>query len=196
MKMGATVGADFDANVSNVPQMFRVVARGGSSTSHPVEGGIYTMDGTLFSSTPSRSYNLKVYDRSTGQWGGTQKFDVYSSIDNANALEAALNALTSSQIFVLFTHDEPITGRTPGMLTAVYKNGGSRTIFGSANFRFRSAYILIGVGKIGEGNGIELYAGDISGDPDAWVETTITIKNGNIQLGNIKARNAVDISLC
>jgi hypothetical protein len=142
-----------------------------------------------------RSYNVSVYNRLTNTWDSHTTYDVFGDAANAGIMAAALNALGSDKIVVIFTYDEPQSNRTTNSLPdAIYRCGGSRGIFASGNFMYRSAYILIGIPGLGEGNGIELYAGDTDRDADAWVDTSIQIFDGNLQLGRINVRDAVDIS--
>ncbi|WLR49597.1 interleukin-like EMT inducer domain-containing protein (plasmid) [Halobacillus litoralis] len=189
---GATSGADWETNVSNKPKTFRVVTVGNSSTTHPTGAGIYNESGSKIDAG-SRSYNLSVLDRTTQTWDSHTTYDVYSSASEAGNLATALNNLGSDKIIVLFTYDEPKKNRLNNSLPqAIKRAGGSRTIFESSNFKHRGAYILIGIGGIGEGNGLELYAGDVDSDSDAWVETKITVEKGNIQLGTTKSKMDAD----
>ena len=96
-----------------------------------------------------------------------------------------LNSLGSDKIVFIYTFDEPKTNRLSGGLPeAIYRCGGSREVFGSTNFKYRSAYILIGIPGCGEGNGIELYHGDEDNSTEAYCETTVGIKNGNLEAVN------------
>ncbi|WP_370453264.1 interleukin-like EMT inducer domain-containing protein [Salinisphaera sp. LB1] len=183
------------SQVTGKPLTFRVVARGNSATSQPVEAGLYDAAGTLISGS-SRSYRVDVLDRATRAWDSHTIYDVYGNASNATTMANDLNALGSGKIVVIRTYDEPQDHRlTNGLPAAIYRCGGSRSIFGSSNFRYRSAYICVGIPGIGEGNGIELYAGDVDSDPNAWVETAFTIDaSGAIQLGRTMVKDAVDIS--
>ena len=187
--------ADWHSQISNRPRIFRIVSRGFSSTTQPIEAGLYDENNNRIGGY-DRSYIVDVYDRASGTWDSHKVYDVFGDASNARTMANDLNNLDASKIVIVRTLDEPQSNRlTNGLPDAIYRCGGSRTIFASSNFKARSAYILIGIPGIGEGNGIELYAGDVDSDSDAWVETTITITaSGNIQLGNIKARDAVDIS--
>ena len=191
---GATVGADWGSNITSQPKMFRVVSVGNSSTTNPVAAGLYDEFNNVISGH-NTSYIVDVYNRSTGGWDSHTTYDVYDNADNAATMASDLNNLDASKIVIIRTYDKPRHNRlTNGLPAAIYRCGGSRTIFASSNFKIESAYILVGIPDIGEGNGIELYAGDVDNDANAWVETTIVItSSGNIQLGDIKAKDAVDI---
>lgn len=140
----------------------------------------------------SRSYNLIKIDKSSGDIVYQNTFDVnngaqgqYSvAIDLANEL----NATTESQYVILYTHDEPSYNRlTTELQDAIYRCGGSKAIYGSSEFAYRSAYILIGGYNLGEGNGVELYKGrnytapdGVQGDPDAYLEVSFQIIDGKL----------------
>lgn len=186
---------NWENQVTGRPLSFRVVARGYDATSHPANSGLWDDAGTLLAG-PARSYRVNVLDRATRNWESHVAYDVYLSANNAQAMADALNALGSDKIVVIFSYDQPITNRlTNGLPDAMKRCGASRTIFESANFKSRSAYILIGIPGLGEGNGVELYAGDFDSDPDAWIETNFIVDNlGNLQLSSTNVRDAVDIS--
>jgi hypothetical protein len=93
-----------------------------------------------------------------------------------NAMAAALNGIDSAHICVVFTFDEPQGQRMQGNLpAAMYRNGASRAVYASPAFQHRGAYILVGIGGCGEGNGAENYAGAASSDPNAWCDTSFQI---------------------
>jgi hypothetical protein len=175
-------------------QKFRIVSKGNSSSSQPANPGLYDEDGTVLKAA-LRSYNVSVYNRDTDSWDSHTTYDVFGDAANATAMASSLNALGSDKIVVICTNDEPQTNRlTNGLDTAMYRCGASKPIYGSSNFKYRGAYILVGIPGVGQGNGLEFYSGDVDSDPDAWVDTSIEIKNGIVQLGGISVRNAVDIS--
>jgi len=189
-----TSGSTGYSNIADRPEIYRIVAAGNSASSKPVAAGIYEEDNTS-KETGGRSYNLVTYNRSTGAWGSHTTYDVFNDSSNALSLANALNALDSGDIFILYTYDEPQGNRwTNNLPEAIYRCGGSRGVFGSSDFKYRSAYILVGIGGIGEGNGIEAYSGEIDSSLDGWVEVTIIIKNGNLQLspGMDKTKTVID----
>jgi hypothetical protein len=166
-------------------KVFRVVSVGLSSTSHPVSRGLYdARTGTLIAQA-GRSYMVSVFDRSSQSWVSHTTYDVFGSISNADAMANALNALDASKIVVIHTYDEPQTNRfgtNNKLLDAMLRCGASRAVFGANNdkFRYRSAYILVGIPGCGEGNGIELYSGTVDNDTNGWVETSFAIEKGNL----------------
>ena len=192
---GANLGGTADwGNVNSKPEIYRIVAKGNSATTAPRSSALIDENGAVLKAG-ARSYNVSIYDRATGTWDSHTTYDVYGNVADATNMANALNALGSDKIVIVFTYDEPHDNRTAGGLpAALYRCGASPAIFNSANFQWRSAYILVGIPGIGTGNGIELYSGDKISDPDAWVDTSIQIYNGNIQLGRINVRDAVDIS--
>lgn len=129
-----------------------------------------------------RSYNLIVLNGATGAVISTAGYDVFGVGEQggtAATLAAALNALGSDKVVVLFTYDEPQTHRTDsGLDAAMYRCGASRAVFGSAVFKFRSAYILVGIPGIGEGMGVERYVGAVDYDAGAWIDYQLQLING------------------
>jgi len=158
---------------------FRVSAIGNSATSNGGLGtGLYVNGSTTAFTTGGRSYTVVKILRSTGVPTLIGTYDVFGSTANATAMATALNAIGSDSIVVVFTADEPQTNRLFGTLpAALYRHGASRTIFGSSDFRFRSAYVLIGIGACGEGNGAEIYQGATDNDVNAWVDAGFSITN-------------------
>lgn len=168
------------ADIQNKPLTFRVTARGYVATTHPIGGGLRDEAGTLVSGILNW-YTVSVMNRATMTWDSHTGYR--PSADSA-AMAAALNALGSNKIVVIYTNDEPSSSRlNNGLDDAIYRCGGSQAVYGSTElFKVRGAYILIGIPGIGEGQGIELYAGDVDSSPDAWVDTTFTVHNGNVSL--------------
>lgn len=124
-------------------------------------------------------YTVLKITRSTGAVTLVGTYYTYSSPSTAAAMATALNGISSNYIVVVYSYDEPQSSRlTNGLDAAMYRHGASRAVFGSPNFKYRSAYVLIGIGACGEGNGFEAYAGDIDSDPNAWVDVSFTVRNG------------------
>jgi hypothetical protein len=167
-------------------QTWSVVAVGASNTATPpAASGTHYNGQHLNGST--RSYNMSRISRATGQiaWG-PQTYDVYggganTSGRNAATLATDLNATTSDFIVVVWTDDEPQNNRMSGGLpAAMYRCGASAAVFGSPAFRYRSAYILVGIPGCGAGNGAEAYQGAVDADTNAWCELAFTVVNGAI----------------
>jgi hypothetical protein len=98
---------------------------------------------------------------------------------SASALAEDLNAQDSSRLVVVTTFDEPTLNRlTGGLDTAMYRCGASPAVFGSPNWFNRAAYVLIGIGGCGTGNGYESYAGEVVNDVNAWVLVSFSMQNG------------------
>jgi len=161
---------------------YRVSSTGGSATSNGgLPTGFYLQGSTTAFSAGSRSYRVVKIDRSTGAPTLVGTYDVYGSSANATTMAAALNALTNAYVVCVYTADEPKGNRlTNGLDTAMYRCGASHAVFGSMDFKYRSAYVLIGIPGCGEGNGAEFYQGSVDSDTNAWVDASFSIKNGSL----------------
>lgn len=189
---GATWGSDIsgqptDEELLNEINRFRVSVKGSGSTTHPLTTGLRNSDGTAVAGAGAgRSYNVSVWDRASRSWSSHNTYDVFLSTANATAMASLLNSLDSSKIVVIYTNDEPQTNRLSGGLDeAMYRCGASRAVFGTSNdyFKFHSAYILIGIPGMGEGNGNEFYNGEVDSDADAWLDVTVTMRLGGTDFG-------------
>lgn len=181
--------------ISNAPKTFRILSHGASSTSHPVSAGVYGADGVSVA-TANRSYNVVVINRSTKAIVSTTTYDVFASTANATAMANALNALASDRIVLIYSFNDPKPNRlTGGLPAAIYRCGGSTSVFGNENkFKVRGAYVLVGIPGIGEGNGTEIYRGETDNDVNAWIDTNVTINSdGSVNLGSSSPRNANDL---
>ncbi len=122
----------------------------------------------LFSS--GRSYNTSIVNVLSGSVVGTSTtYDVYGNPSVANpAMVNQLNSLTNTQEILIYTLDEPQNNRMAyGLDTAMYNTGATANIFGSANFKWRGAYVLIA--QPGKGVYLEEYKGSIDNDTNAWI---------------------------
>lgn len=194
-------------NVQGAPKQFRVVAEGFDAVTAgtaPLPSGLYDgSTGDLLLGV-SRSYIVNVIRRSDGAViqppNGIQIYDVFDpSPDEAGAPEMAamLNSLSSDVIVVVHSFDEPQTNRlSAGLDAAMYRCGASRAVFGSPQFKNRSAYILIGIPGSGEGNGAEAYQGSIDNDPNAWTEMSFMVTSAGalIVTGAATPRTLADYS--
>jgi len=170
---------------ANTPRRFdRVIARGSVDSTAPASAGIYNPQAGVPRRTASRSYNLSIIDRTTGADTFFSSYDVFGNPAEAARLAGDLNSLTANYAFLLYTFDEPQGNRMGGGLpAAIYANGGSPSIFGSQNFRYRGAYLLAGVGKQGQGKGYEAFGGAVDNDTNAWCEATMVINiNGIVEI--------------
>jgi hypothetical protein len=108
-----------------------------------------------------------------------QTYDVYASASAAAAMAADLNYICDNRkgnIVVVYTYDEPYNFRGwHGLPAAMYRCGASRVRFGSPEFHYRAAYILVGVAGCNEGNAVELLT---PGGSNAWAELGFQIHNG------------------
>jgi sulfur carrier protein ThiS len=125
-----------------------------------------------------RSYTLSVFDRATMTWDSHAVYDLHMDATQAQALANALNALDHSKIVVVGGQHAPAGNRTlSGLPEAIYRCGGSRTVFVNENWGGNfPTYFLAGIPGQGEGTGIEAFAPASIGD----LEVSFTIKNGNL----------------
>ena len=142
-----------------------------------------------------RSYTVMVIDRATHNIETVKTYDVYGGIANADAMADFLNSLDQSKIVVIQTFDEPRNNRfgtNNKLLNAMLRCGASREIFGSPNFPFRGAYILVGIPGQKEGNGFE-FLSPIGDSADAWVEASFLVVDGHILGGGSTGKNQATI---
>jgi hypothetical protein len=179
--IGVSAGAISWTAITGRPTMYRVVSRGLSSVTHPIEAGIYNAESNTLIGTYAFMYHLLKIERSTGIVTTVGQYNPLSNgITDANAMAAAMNAISSAFVVVVFAFDEPATNRMLGNLpAAMYRCGASQAVFGSPLFKFRAAYILIGIAGCGEGQGYEAYQGSVDSDPNAWCDVTMQVLNGN-----------------
>ena len=168
-------------------RVYRIISKGGSATTNPtVNSAVGLFVDGVAENSGGRSYNLTVIRRSDGVIVSHQNYDVFgegsiSSGRTAATLATDLNALTSDYIVVVFTQDEPQTNRlTSGLPAALYRCGASRTVFGSSEFKYRSAYALVGIAGCGEGNGAEFYQGVTDSSVNAWIDATFSVVKGSL----------------
>ncbi len=136
----------------------------------PVSPALYDADTGSALLNQGSMYRVAKINRKTKVVTDLGAFNQYSAGDRAS-MAAALNSIDYNHICVVFTVDEPWYNRFgDGLEQAMYRNGASRAVFGSMNFRYRGAYILVGIGGCGEGNGAEGYAGSVDSDVNAWVD--------------------------
>lgn len=177
------------------PLSFTVGARGNAAVP-PMRylHGLRRADGEPIFTNYARSYSVAVYNPNTGVWIG-RSFDVFGNgeVDhgfgggansNAAAMAAYLNAIPVGYPVVVYSSDEPASGRTDALKAAMYRCGASAGRFGG-ELAYRSAYVLVGSAGAGEGNSaIEIALPETGdSDPDAWILTTFSIVNGVVALG-------------
>lgn len=176
-------------SIGNVTQIgvtyFRILCAGNVATSTPSgTQGLYINGDHTYGST--RSYMMARIKRSTGKVIFYQTYDVYgngseTSGRNAATLATDLNASGNDVVVVVWTFDEPQTNRlNASLVAAMYRCGASPAVFASPNFKYRSAYILVGIGGCGQGNGAELYQGSTDNDVNAWIDMSFQIVKGNL----------------
>lgn len=168
------------SGVSGRPGQWRVVAKGASDTTAPTTPGLYNGESGTAVAGYNRSYMLVRISRATSAITFSRIYDVFGigAVGGYTAanLAADLNSTGSDSIVVVWTFDEPQSNRlTSGLDAAMYRCGASRGIYGSPQFQFRSAYILVGIGGCGEGNGYEGYQGDTSASTNAWCDVSFLL---------------------
>jgi len=178
---------------ASMGRMFRAITLGYSAhlsgTSYPGYpspiAGVYDAVTNTGQQGVSYPYTVGKINRSTGAYTAVGSYDTLNGVSHGTvaascaAMASALNAIGSDYIVVVFTWDEPQSNRlSNGLEAAMYRCGASRAVFGSSSFAYRSAYILIGVGGCGEGQGFEAYAGAGGSDVNAWVDVAVQVVNG------------------
>jgi hypothetical protein len=184
------------ASVSSRPRTFRVGAFGLNAVGMTMGADLLNAEDNSILLSGSNMYRVATINRSTLAVTDLGAYNTLAGGAIPGNMAAALNSITSSQlIVVVWTYDEPQGNRlTGGLLDAMLRHGASRAVFGSSRFRIRSAYILVGIAGCGEGNGAEVYAGDVDSSPGAYCELTFQLQNGALLVTGTKsaARALVD----
>ncbi|MCU7372863.1 hypothetical protein PEC18_18860 [Paucibacter sp. O1-1] len=113
---------------------------------------------------------------------------------SSSDMAADLNYIAANRpgnYIVVRGYDEPRNNRFDnGLATAMYRCGASPAKFGSPNFPFRAAYILIGRAGIGQGGGVEFLSevGDAAG---AWADLTMTWAKGALTVTGAGAPRSI-----
>lgn len=171
------------SGVGGRPSMYRVAARGYSATGYPIESGLYDADTGGLLVGPANMYRVAKIHRSTKLVTDVGGWNTLASTANADAMAAALNAIGNDHIVVVFSFDEPQGNRLhPPLLAAMLRHGASMPVYGSPQFRFRSAYVLVAIGACGPGKGAECYGGEVDSDPNAWCDVGFSLHNGVLQV--------------
>jgi hypothetical protein len=182
-------------SVAGRPSHCRVVAAGGNASGYNIGPGFYIESTSSATYGAGRSYNLVVIRRSDRAIINHDVFDVYGNITEAYRLRNVLNGYGADVIIVVYTADEPLNNHFESTLAAaMYRCGASKAVYGSPQFQYRSAYILVGIPGVGEGGGAEAYQGNVGNDPNAWCDIGLTIDNlGNFQVSaNFTPRSLAD----
>lgn len=140
------------------------------------QANIINYRGVWYSGT--RSYNVLVIDRATGNAVDYRQFDVFGSTAQAQALAAYLNSLDASKIVVVASHDEPMNNvkNSPyGVADALMRIGGSHNVL-NYRMKYRGAYILVGIPELGDGRGLERYVGAVDDDPASVTSLRVDLK--------------------
>jgi hypothetical protein len=185
-----SAGADLSSQVS-LPGAglftYRVASRGNGATTYPIEAGLYNGNTGAGVVGAGFMYRVVTITRATGAVTDRGAFNTLGVAGQDAAMAAVLNGLGSDMIVVVFTFDEPQGNRlTSGLAEAMYRHGASPAVFGSSQFAYRSAYVLVGIGGCGVGNGFEAYAGTgvapWVGDPNSWCDVSFTVQNGLLNI--------------
>lgn len=169
--------SQISARVARV-RNYRIQAQGLNATVGA--SGFFDESGGLLEPA-RRSYNLIVFSPG-GDVLVTQWYDVFGNGEfaagrGAESLANYLNGLGPDRVVVVYTFDEPFTNRlTGGLPAALYRCGASRVVF--EGVRVRSAYLLVGIPGLGEGNGVEKYVGATDNAENAWVDYQLQLVNG------------------
>ncbi len=169
---------------------------GQSGSAFNVKPGVYSFtdqNPTNVNITPNmgRSYNVVTISRTTGITN-SYIFDVFGYSTKIGELITFLNGLDNTVIVIIYTYDEP--QKTDNGLTFIINNVnypnlvnellecGASTAYPSS-LNYRSSYVLVGIPGINAGNGYERFRGGPlstypDGDPNAWLDITISVVNG------------------
>lgn len=130
--------------------------------------------------TFSRSYNIP--SQTTGGYTGFTTED----------LTRDLNETSNDYVVVVHTSGNPEVFRLTGNLpTAMYRCGASQAIYGSTVlFKTGGAYLLVGIPGVGEGHGLENYAGTANNDSNAACWAEFSIRYGALIAKSTYPRNA------
>jgi len=140
------------------------------------------------SGTFVRSYNILTIHRTTGVTVAT-RYDVFGTAGQGLVLANYLDSLSNDVIVIIATFDEPrnatpFTYAPASMVAAIERCGGEDPVsvlnVPPGIINYRGSYILVGIPGIGLGNGLQRYVGNgtIAGDPDAWIDLRISVKDG------------------
>lgn len=148
----------------------------------PYAAGLYDAENGLGLQGIGPMYQVMTINRSTLALTNLGTFNTLAGGGNPAAMAAALNGIpTGTHIVIVATYDEPRGNRlSGGLLAAMLRHGASRSVFGSSDFKFRAAYIMVGVSGCGEGNGAEVYAGAVDDDANAFCELAFSLFNGSL----------------
>lgn len=175
-----TLTSTLDTQTANIGTQYTVYSRGSAAPAG--NAGLYVGTSATPTNAAVRSYNVYAIKKSDGTVT-FNSYDVYADAANATAMAAKLNSYDNSYVVVVCAFDEPQTNRLlNGLPDAMYRCGASRLVFGdSSNFKYRSAYILVGVPGGGEGSGTERYAGVADSDTGSACSFSFSIRNGQPQ---------------
>jgi hypothetical protein len=178
---GGGGGGDW-SDLEGRPVLWRAIARGQFDTASAKSSGLYDENGAGISGS-GFAMNLDLFDRASGALISSENFDIYSNPARIAALVAALNAAGSDKIVCVrsagaFGIAQRMDGGIPD---AMYRCGATPTIFGSPGVVVHSAYLLIGIGGCGIGQGFESYSGEPPNPPaTAFCDVSFMIKAGNL----------------
>ena len=176
--------------VSSRPVLYRVASTGFSASGNPIGAGLYNGETGATLLTWGYMYRVAKIKRDTGEVTDLGTFNTNAGTQTVYDLMAtALNSITSSYLAVVFTNDQPKvnTAYCSNLLPAMLRCGASRGVWYSPQFQSRGAFILIGIGGCGEGNGFESYQGAYTSDPGAWCDVGFFIQNSNLVISGMGA---------
>jgi hypothetical protein len=144
-------------------------------------GGLHSVDTGEQLVSVTDGYTLTKIRRSDGKIIYSNTFNVAEDVQTARSFASTLNETSSDYIVIITTYNEPKTNRrTFDLLDAMYRCGASEEIFGNPKFRKSSAYILIGIPGVGQGGGLESYAGMTDDDRYAYCEIEFEIASNGV----------------
>lgn len=176
-----------ESSYSRLPENFRVVCSGNGATSGLVVGaGLYDGAGRRMGDY-NRSYTVIVFAMNSNTVTNVDSYDVYGSDQRRQDMANWLNAIEAGRTVVIYTADEPMTGRFERGLGDAMARVGAGEAFFASTFRSHSAYVLIGRAGVGRGGGTEYYQGDVDVSPQAFLDIKFDMVQGRPNLGTGKA---------
>jgi len=188
--------ASTEAKITQFAEIFRVQSAGNVAHNSPFgkTGALYYANGSV-AVVGGRSYTVVTFADGSNTIDYANLFDVYGD-DNARAQMAdKLNSIPAGKTVIIFTVDEPWNGRFGRGLDTAMATVGAGEAFFSPDFKGWSAYILVGRGQAGRGNGVEFYKGGYDQDPNAFLDVNIPMLKGRPALGSNSGASQIRAAL-
>lgn len=169
----------------NITHEFIIVSRGSNDTSVGTrrDYGLWYKRTNFINLAPTVNLGFTVHliRRSDGKLISSKSYDTASGITIAREMAFDLARATREYVVAIHTSGNPLGNRLDSFLELeMYRCGASRAVYGSADFKIGSAYILIGIPGCGEGNGIENYQGAVNNSNISYANLRFRIRRGRL----------------